>query len=170
MAAGPEKRRATEDGKAILNRLRQLVRALRVFEKDTLRRYGIGAAQMFILHILAEEDELSMNDLADRTATDQSSASLAVTQLVRKGCVRRRVGSEDRRQVLLSLTPKGRRIARRSPPAVQDLILASVASIPAADRGQLMRLLDKLMSGMGVEKGRAPMLFQDPPRPRRRPR
>lgn len=78
-------RAASDDAKAILNLVRQLVRPLRAFEKQAQTRFGFGAAQMSILHVLHHEDDLLLNELADRTATDQSSASLAVGKLVSDG-------------------------------------------------------------------------------------
>lgn len=164
---------AMDDAKAILNRVRQLVRVLRAFDKQAQTRFGLGAAQMFILHVLQQQDDLSMNDLADRTATDQSSVSLATGKLVAEGYVRRDVSEEDRRQVRLSLTAKGRALVKRSPPAAQERIMGSVEAMPPAERAQLMALLDKLMAGMAPPDDRPPMLFQDdlqPPKRRTAPR
>ncbi len=157
-----------DDAKAILNRVRQLVRSLRAFDKQAQARFGLGAAQMFILHVLQHHDELSMNELADRTATDQSSASLAVGKLVTEGYVRRDTSEEDRRQVRLSLTAKGRALVKRSPPAAQERIMDSVEAMAPADRAQLMALLDRLMSGMTAGADRPPMLFQDEREPAKR--
>ena len=154
-------RTAAEDSKAILNRVRQLVRTLRAFDKEAQGRYGVGAAQMFILHVLQHETELSMNELAERTATDQSSVSLAVGRLVEEGYVRRTPSEEDRRQVRLSLSPRGRALVRRSPPAAQEKIMSSVAAMTGRERIQLQALLDKLMAGMGAAGEKPPMLFQD---------
>lgn len=159
-------RAAMDDAKAILNRVRQLVRALRSFEKQAQSRFGFGAAQMFILHVLQHEDDLSLNELADRTATDQSSASLAVGKLVSDGYVRRTPSEEDRRQVGLSLTAKGRALVRKAPPAAQERIMESVRAMRPSDRAHLMALLDNLMSGMlPADDGRSPMLFQDEQNP-----
>ena len=153
---------AADDAKAILNRVRHLVRLLRMFEKEAQSQYGLGAAKMFILHVLSHDDEISLNELADRTATDQSSASLAVGKLVETGHVRRTVSPEDRRQVRLGLTPKGKAVVRRSPPAAQERILESVQSMPARDRQHLKKLLDQLTAGMGPPaSGLPPMLFED---------
>lgn len=153
--------RAGEDAKAILNRLRLLVRALRKFDRQAQTRYGLGAAQMFILHVLSHEDAISLNELADRTATDQSSVSLAVTRLVEEGHVTRSPSAEDRRQVRLSLTAKGRAVVRRAPPAAQERILESVQAMSARERGELTALLDKLLDGLNAPKGRPGMFFQD---------
>lgn len=155
-------RAAMDDAKAILNRVRQLVRALRSFERQAQSRFGFGAAQMFILHVLRHEDDLSLNELAERTATDQSSASLAVGKLVSDGYVRRTPSEDDRRQVRLSLTAKGRALVRKAPPAAQERIMESVRAMRPADRAHLMALMDDLMSGMlPADDGRSPMLFQD---------
>ncbi|MEO8382427.1 MAG: MarR family transcriptional regulator [Acidobacteriota bacterium] len=170
MAPTRRDRAATDDAKAILNRVRLLVRALRSFDKQAQSQYGLGAAQMFILHVLQNDEELSMNELADRTATDQSSVSLAAGKLVTEGYVRRGVSEEDRRQVRLSLTPKGRALVKRSPPAAQERLMESVRAMPAADRAHLLALLDRLMAGMAPSDGGIPMLFQDDPDPVRRPR
>ena len=159
-----------DDAKAILNRVRQLVRALRAFDRQAQARFGLGAAQMFILHVLQHHDELSMNELADRTATDQSSVSLAVGKLVTDGYVRRDVSEEDRRQVRLSLTARGRALVKRSPPAAQERIMESVGAMPPGERAQLMALLDKLMAGMPAGDGSPAMLFQDEPEPAPRTR
>jgi DNA-binding MarR family transcriptional regulator len=172
MARKRKTQSAADDAKAILNRVRHLVRLLRVFEKEAQSQYGLGAAKMFILHVLSHDEEISLNELADRTAVDQSSASLAVGRLVETGHVRRTVSPEDRRQVRLALTAKGKAVVRRSPPAAQERILESVQSMPPRDRAQLMTLLDQLMAGMGPPaSGPAPMLFEDgaaPSKKRRR--
>jgi DNA-binding MarR family transcriptional regulator len=119
---------------------------------------------MFILHVLQHEDDLSLNELADRTATDQSSASLAVGKLVSDGYIRRTPSDEDRRQVRLSLTAKGRALVRQAPPAAQERIMESVEAMRPSDRAHLMALLDNLMAGMlPADEGRSPMLFQDDP-------
>jgi len=162
MAVKKRDRAAMDDAKDILNHVRQLVRALRSFDKQAQARFGFGAAQMFILHVLSQEDNLSLNELSDRTATDQSSASLAVGKLVNEGYIRRTSSEKDRRQIQLKLTPKARAIVRKAPPAAQERIMQSVQEMSTADRAKLMSLLDKLLAGMSHDvDGHTPMLFQD---------
>jgi DNA-binding MarR family transcriptional regulator len=150
------------DGRRILNSIRKLVRALRLFDREAQTRYGISAAQMFILHALAgEEEAISLNELADRTATDQSSASVVVQRLVEAGYVSRTPRKEDRRHIDLRLTPKGRAIVRRSPPPAQEKIIAAVETMPAADRRALAELLETFVDSFGVRGQKAPMLFEE---------
>jgi DNA-binding MarR family transcriptional regulator len=153
---------ATEsESKRILNSIRHLVRALRLFDREAQTRYGISAAQMFVLHALSEEDVLSLNELADRTATDQSSASVVVQRLVEAGYVTRAAQKEDRRRIELRLTARGRTVIRKSPPPAQQKILAAIDRMPAKERKAFAAMLETFVSEIGVRAKRAPMLFED---------
>ena len=149
-----------EYAKQIMVAIRRLVRALRLFERESESRYGVSAAQMFVLHVLREEDAISLNELAVRTATAQSSASTVVQRLVDAGYVEREQSARDRRAIVLTLTAKGRRLVRRAPAPAQEQIFASIAKLPVADRKRFVELLDEFLGGMGVS-GEAPMLFED---------
>ena len=149
------------DVRKVLNCLRLIVRALRLFDRETQSRHGISAAQMFVLHALREGDGISLNQLAELTATDQSSASVVVQRLVEAGYLKRSTNERDRRRVEIRLTPAGRKIARRTPHPTQDKLMKSIAAMPASQRKQLVRLMEKLVNGMGIESPAIPMLFDD---------
>lgn len=152
----------SDEGKRILNNIRRLVRALRLFDREAKSKFGLSAAQMFVLHALdGEEEPLSLNELAERTATDQSSSSVVVQKLVEAGYVTRTQRKEDRRHIELRLTPKGRTLARRAPAPAQEKILASVEALSRADRTKLADLLDAFVDGMDAGTERPPMLFED---------
>src|SRR6187402_3909062 len=83
----------------VLNSLRQIVRSLRVSSRAAEQRVGISGAQLFVLQCLARQSPCSVNELAERTATDQSSVSVVVSRLVALGHVRRVTSKTDRRSV-----------------------------------------------------------------------
>lgn len=150
-----------EDGRRILNAIRQLVRALRLFDREAQSKYGISAAQMFVLHALNDEEVLSLNELADRTATDQSSASVVVQRLVDAGYVTRTPRKDDRRHVELRLTSRGRSVIRRSPPPAQQRILEAAEKMSARERKVFVDLLESFVGAIGIRGKKAPMLFED---------
>jgi DNA-binding MarR family transcriptional regulator len=152
---------ARAEGKRILNSIRQLVRALRLFDREAQTQHGISAAQVFVLHALQEEEGLSLSDLAERTATDQSSVSTVVQKLVAIGYVSRTPRPTDRRQMELRLTPKGRAIVRKTPPPAQQKILAAIDAMPARDRKALAELLETFVEGFGVRGKKTPMMFEE---------
>ena len=153
-----------DDGKSILNSIRQLVRALRLFDREAQTKHGISAAQVYVLHTLKEQDGLSLNELADRTATDQSSASVVVQRLVDAGLVSRAMRQDDRRHVELRLTPKGRAVIRRSAPPAQQKLLAAAATMQPRERKAFAEALQQFVRAMGVRGKMAPMLFEDEPK------
>ncbi|HYH09479.1 MAG TPA: MarR family transcriptional regulator [Thermoanaerobaculia bacterium] len=149
------------ESKRILNSIRQLVRALRLFDREAQQKYGISAAQMFVLHALSEENVLSLNELAERTATDQSSASVVVQRLVDAGYVSRVQKKEDRRRVELRLTARGRTVIRKSPPPAQQKILSAITAMPAKERKLFATMLEAFVKDIGVRGKKAPMLFEE---------
>lgn len=149
------------EGKRVLNSIRQLVRALRLYDREAQSKYGISGAQMFVLHALDQDEVLSLNELAERTATDQSSASVVVQRLVDAEYVTRTPRKEDRRHVELRLTPRGRGIIRRSPPPAQQKILGAIDAMPARERKLFADLLENFVTAFGVRGRKAPLLFED---------
>src|SRR4029077_16371906 len=88
-----------------MNAIRSIVRALRINTRAIELKMGISLAQLFVLQQLAERPAESLNDLAERTATHQSSVSVVVRRLVDRGLVSRTSSSADKRRIEIDLTP-----------------------------------------------------------------
>ena len=95
------------DTQAVLDAIRRIVHALRESSRWAERQVGLSGAQLFVLHTLAGIAAASVNELAARTHTHQSSVSIVVTRLVDQGLVRRTRSGSDRRRVGLSRSPRG---------------------------------------------------------------
>lgn len=149
------------DGRTIMDALRRIVRALRHSARMTETSLGISAAQLFVLHQLADEDGLSIGTLAERTLTDQSSVSLVVGRLAERGLVARRDGADDRRRTVVGLTAAGRRLLRRAPEATQLRLLAGLRRMSAGDRKTLAELLATLVAAVEKSDAVPPMFFED---------
>jgi DNA-binding MarR family transcriptional regulator len=152
----------------VLDGIRRLVRSLRLSTERARREAGISGAQLFVLQALAESEGQSVSELAERTATDQSSVSVVVTRLLRRRLLTRRADPRDRRRHLLNLTARGRAVARRTPPAAQQDLVRAIEALPRADQAALAELLGRIVSGMGEVS--AELFFEATPAPRRIPR
>ena len=75
------------DSARILDAIRRLVRHLRLADRAAQSELGISGAQLFVLFELGKTPALSLNDLAARTRTDQSSVSVVVSRLVDAGLI-----------------------------------------------------------------------------------
>lgn len=113
------------------------------------RAAGLSALQSQIVLRLAARSPLRMTELADDLGLVPGTVSEAVAALVRKGLVRRELGSADRRQVLVSLTTEGRALAKQLG-TWGALIRDALVEMPPADQAKnysfLLRLLDRLQT------------------------
>jgi DNA-binding MarR family transcriptional regulator len=159
------------DIRTSLDAFRRIVQALRTSSRDAERRVGLTSAQLFALQQLAMSPATSVNELAARTFTHQSSVSVVVQRLVAQRLVVKMAARDDRRRVELALTQAGRALLRRSPEPVQHRLIAAIAALADHQRHMLAGALGdiaRLMDGRG--HGHPPMLFEDGIRQRRSPR
>jgi DNA-binding MarR family transcriptional regulator len=81
-----------------LDAIRRIISVLRRSSRLAESEVGIGGAQLFVLQQLATAPARSINELAERTYTHQSSVSVVVRRLVKQRLVERRPGPDDRRR------------------------------------------------------------------------
>ena len=156
------------DSTRILDAIRRLVRHLRLADRAAQSELGISGAQLFVLAELGKTPSLSLNDLAARTRTDQSSVSVVVSRLVDAGLVTRDRDARDARRLVLNLTRTGRAMLQRAPAVAQEKILDTVDRMPPAERKRFADAFTALVDELGAEPGPAPMLFEEEgPRARR---
>jgi DNA-binding MarR family transcriptional regulator len=162
------------DIRDVLDSIRRIVSALRVFDREAEAFLGISGAQLFILRQLDGARGISVNELADRTHTHQSSVSVVVDKLVHRGLVNRARSPKDARSVQLSLAAGGKRLLQTAPAAAQERIIAALRKMPAARRRQLARLLGALVATIGLGADPPALFFEhsakshQPPRRRRK--
>jgi DNA-binding MarR family transcriptional regulator len=154
-------RQKKDDPQRVLDAFRNLVKALRLADRAGLERHGLGSAQVFVLHQLNRESPLSINELAERTATDQSTVSVVVNKLVEKGFVTRERSNDDARRVALALTAKGRLTVRKLPSPIQHGLIESVRQLPASRARALAEMLEQVVGALGVAEKRPPMFFDE---------
>jgi DNA-binding MarR family transcriptional regulator len=99
-----------------LAELRYQIRRFLRFSEQAAHEAGLEPRQhqlMLTLRGLPPETRPRIGELAERMQIQHHSAVELVNRLAAGGYVRRHRGSEDRREVLLSLTPKGEKILRK---------------------------------------------------------
>jgi DNA-binding MarR family transcriptional regulator len=140
------------------------VQALRISSRAAERNVGLSAAQLFVLDRLAGADRpLSVNELAERTLTHQSSVSVVVQKLEQRGLIERLRSADDARRAQLSLTSVAKKLMKKAPRAAQDRIIDAVNTMPPNDRRKLAALLSELARqvGGGDEADEPSMFFED---------
>jgi DNA-binding MarR family transcriptional regulator len=151
----------SHESTAILDDLRRLVRVLRESSRAAESELGVTGAQLFVLRALAGTPALSLNALAARTRTHQSSVSVVVKRLVARGFVSRTASAEDARCLELKLTRRGRLLLERAPLAAQDRVIHGIEALPAQQRALLAGGLQALLRAMGSEDDAPEMFFEE---------
>jgi DNA-binding MarR family transcriptional regulator len=128
--------------------LAMLVKALsRDFERrmnDTMRPLGLTGPQSDALAVIGEAGPLSLKELGELLIAEAGHPSRLVDRLVEAGHVARRSALDDRRRVELSLTPQGRRLAKRVDVARGRLLEEGHALIAEHDIGPAVDVLHHL--------------------------
>lgn len=151
----------TDDLSRAMNAVRSIVRALRVNTRSIELKLGISLAQLFVLEQLAEKPAESLNELADRTATHQSSVSVVVRRLVERGFVSRSASPTDKRRVHIVLTRAGEEVLRGAPPTVQHDLIEGMKRLRAEQRATLADLLETWVQSSGIDLAAPPMMFEE---------
>jgi DNA-binding MarR family transcriptional regulator len=147
-------------GRALVS-IRRLVRTLRTTATSVERETGLSTAQTFVLQLLREAPAESMNDLAARTSTDQSSVSVVVSRLEAKGLVARRPSPTDARRTQVVITSAGIELMRRKPPTVQERLTRALTGMPPESVAVLSSELNRLVALMGADEEPATLIFED---------
>jgi DNA-binding MarR family transcriptional regulator len=159
------------DAQRIFESIRRIFRVLRESSRAAESRVGLSGAQLFVLQRLSGARALSVNELAERTFTHQSTVSVVAKRLCELGYVVRGASSSDGRRTELALSPKGRALLARAPEAAQERLVDGVRTLPAPRRRRLAEALQELTAAMGIADQPAPMFFEEArPRHHRRRR
>ncbi len=141
-----------------MNAVRSIVRAQRINTRAIELKMGISLAQLFVLQQLAEQPAQSLNDLADRTATHQSSVSVVVRRLVERGLVSRTSSTADKRRIELALTPEGRQLLVGAPTTFQTQLISGLSQLAPQDQAMLADLLEQWLRAANIDIAAPPML------------
>jgi DNA-binding MarR family transcriptional regulator len=135
-----------------MSALREVMRAFNVATKKLERRFGLSGSQLEALEILETHPGLSPSDLAHRSATDQSTASVVVKRLADAGYVNRRQHDGDRRRTEITVTADGRAILAKASPSVPARLREAFLRMTQPDRISLTQLLERWLSLAGLKR------------------
>ena len=149
------------DIRGVLDSIRRIVRALRVASRAAEKTVGLSGAQVFILQQLDGAKPLSVNAIAERTFTHQSSVSEVVQRLVDKGLVERKQSAEDGRRQDVTLTAAGHSSLKKGPHTPQEKLIAALEKMNAKQRQSLAALLQELVDAAGLTDEKPSLFLED---------
>jgi DNA-binding MarR family transcriptional regulator len=142
--------------KTITHRLAQTARAARARSGAQLIRIGLHPGQESVLKALAEEDGLSMSQLAQALSVQPPTVTKMVSRLAAQGYVVRQASKGDGRQAHVHLTEQGRDTIIDIDRSWKRLEKEAVAGLDEKDVKKLRRLLRQIERNLSAHVDDAP--------------
>jgi DNA-binding MarR family transcriptional regulator len=110
-------------------------------------RLGITYPQYLVLMVLWEKDQQPVNDIAKRLCLETNTVTPLLQRMEKEGIITRAKGKTDARQMIVSLTQKGRALQKsltNVPKAVGSAVICD--SVSPENLPGLFRMLDDIIA------------------------
>lgn len=121
---------------------------LEVASTGKLAKFGVNVAVWRIIAVLWEHDDLSHRELAHLTSIDVSTLSRVSKTVQKNGLIRRKRTLADQRTVRVTLTEKGRELARSIIPSAVKAEKELFSNISPKDIATLTRILHDVVDNL----------------------
>lgn len=132
-----------------LDLARQFVHTMRMLQKNKPRFNVSDSLQggTFILHYLHERNEAVLpGEISSEMEISTARIAAALNNLEKKRLVDREINKNDRRQILVTLTEEGRKLAEKQRLEVDTQISKMLQSLGEHDASEFVRILEKIES------------------------
>lgn len=116
-------------------------------EKD-LKEYNVSPTESIIIRRLCEKDNLTQKELAKDTYFQQSSLTLIIDKLEKKGMVERRAKKNDRRAYLVCITNKGKELEQILKDTSRKVEEEALKGVDKETKEQLIEILKNIHSNL----------------------
>lgn len=129
----------------VLQAFRTIFASARSHDAEVRRVAGIPGSQLWALSEIARTKAMRVNDLSERMALHQTTASNLVNALVERKLIRRARDATDQRVVRLHITSDGKRVLLRAPGPYTGLLVDALRHLGESELGLLDRSLAQLV-------------------------
>jgi DNA-binding MarR family transcriptional regulator len=146
----------------ILVALRRITRAIDLRSRTLLQDYGLTAPQLATLNTIARLKSVTVGDIAKEIHLGKPTVTGILNRLERRRLIQRTRGDQDRRSVVVSLTPEGEQVLSTAPSLLQDEFQQELDKLKEWERTQILATLQRIadmMDASGIEA--APVLTSE---------
>ena len=119
-----------------------------------LSEHGLTYPQYLVLLVLWEKDSRPVNDIAKRLFLETNTVTPLLQRMEKEGVIRRDKGKVDARQMIVSLTRKGKNLQEKLsgvPLAVGNAVICE--NITPETTPELFRMLDDIIAKLSDRQG-----------------
>lgn len=121
-------------------------KTLAKYTQQNADRLGLTLQQLGILNSIYSSPLITLKQVTEKLLIPKSTASVTVEELVNLGLVERKSSEEDRREINLILTDKGKEISKKSiqTPISYMAMVSALEKMPTNDIDTLLRIHKEL--------------------------
>jgi DNA-binding MarR family transcriptional regulator len=119
-------------------------RHVRYFSTHKIKRYGLSTQSWLILTVIGRFAPISPSELADHTSVRRDRISRILDLLLKQDLIARHLSSSDRRRLILTLTPKGRKVCDKLEIVARQIDLEVLRRLTKLQRKALSDILSTI--------------------------
>ncbi|MGC9327863.1 MAG: MarR family winged helix-turn-helix transcriptional regulator [Candidatus Hinthialibacter sp.] len=132
----------------IFNVLRRIIRIIDVNSRRLVLRYGITSPQLHILQELVRLKEVSVGELAKSVNLSNGAVTDILDRLEKRHFVQRNRSADDKRRVLVNITPLGISILKETPSLLQEHFKNQLSQLKDWEKSMLVSSIQRIADMM----------------------
>lgn len=143
--------------------LRRIIRAVDLHSKRLMQSSGLSGPQLLELRAVRSAGHPTAGEVARKVHISHGTAMTILDRLESKGLAERCRSSEDKRKVVVSLTPDGRETVARAPVPMQEEFVHAFKRLAGWEQGQILASLERVAAMMDAQSiDASPVLATQP--------
>jgi DNA-binding MarR family transcriptional regulator len=138
---------------AVVDRLHEMIGMMRCAGTGRMVRSGISMTHLHILWLLEHHGDLTMGRLAELVDVSLSNASGLIDRMEERGLVERIRVPDDRRVVIVRVSPEGEKIRDEIEAIKQDRLRSILGRLPAARLERVLGAISDLREAVVEDIG-----------------
>lgn len=133
---------------SILRALRRIIRAVDLYSRRLASQHTLTGPQLVCLRRLHKEGPITPGHLAREVSLSPATVTGICDRLEARGLLTRTRRTEDKRQVLVTLTEAGRALTENVPLPLHEQFTKRLAALSLQEQGKIARVLDEVVQMM----------------------
>ncbi|MGI5853782.1 MAG: MarR family winged helix-turn-helix transcriptional regulator [Bacillota bacterium] len=109
------------------------------------RNEELSLKEIFVIEMLSRQGMASMSELAASLGVPFTTMASMVQRMVNKGYLQKEQSPEDRRVMMISLTPTGRQTSEQHREGLVSVVKELLATLDDTDQSRLMTLINEVL-------------------------
>ena len=129
----------------VLSAIRRIIRSVDLYSRELAAKARVTWPQLACLLAIAEKEKTTATLISRQVFLSPSTIVGILDRLEAKGLARRKRDENDRRVITITITEKGKRLARSAPSLLQDTLTEALRELPAKEQIGIAESLERIV-------------------------